>query len=366
MSSFDPRAAAFALGAADLAEPAAPVVARSLDEGDWGRLVAAVRAQRLEPQLAAAVAAGHVVATRHQREHARDVHAQAMATALLLDRELLEVSDLFESHGLDAIVLKGTAAAHLDRPDPARRSYGDVDMLVPGPHVGAAERLLTEAGGRRAHREPRPGYDRRFGKGASFRMPSGLEVDLHRTLALGPFGLAIQPRELSAGGETFALGGRTLRALDRPRRFLHACYHAVLGRARPRVVPLLDVAWTAPQDEHEHATVAHLAASWRSGAVVEHAAAVARAELGWEPSTFARWGPTELGITAQQQRWLAGYLGEDRTSARLTLSAVEAIDGWGARADYLRAVLWPSSLGARQAARRLVSGARSVVQRAPR
>jgi hypothetical protein len=197
-------------------------------------------------------------------------------------------------------------------------------------------------------------------------MPSGLEVDLHRTLALGPFGLAIDPRQLAAAGEMFALGGRALRALDRPRRFLHACYHAVLGRARPRVAPLLDVAWTAPHDEREHAAVALLATSWRSGTVVERALGLAGTELGWVPPMSARWDPTELGISAQQQRWLAGYLGDDRTSARLTLSAVEAIDGWAARADYLRAVLWPSSLGTKQAARRLVNGARSVVGRARR
>ena len=34
--------------------------------------------------------------------------------------------------------------------------------------------------------EPRPGFDRRFGKGVCLVRPDGVQVDLHRTLAAGP------------------------------------------------------------------------------------------------------------------------------------------------------------------------------------
>ena len=285
-----------------------------------------------------------------------------MATTLLLDRKLLEVATLFDGAGVDFLALKGSAAAHLDRPDPSRRAYGDVDLLVSAPHIDTADRLLADAGGRRAYRAPRPDFDRRFGKGASFRMADGLEVDLHRTLALGPFGLAIEPRLLFAGRETFALGGRAVLALDRPRRFLHACYHAVLGRARPRLVPLLDVVHAAPIAPDERAVVVELARQWRAGAVVRAALAAAVDGLGWRlPAELTRMA-ADVDATAQQRRWLRRYVGEQRSSARLTLSAVEAVDGWGDRVDYLTAVLWPASLSPKQAARRLARSGRAMVR----
>ena len=247
------------LAALDVVPPGAPLDFVCLADDEWHQLLAVVRAERLEPQLAGAVTKATTTATPSQIDQAQSLHGRAMATTLLLDRKLLEIAALFDGAGVDFLALKGAAVAHLDRPDPSWRAYGDVDLLVPAPHIDTAERLLADAGGRRSYRSPRPDFDRRFGKGSSFRMADGLEVDLHRTLALGPFGLTIEPRSLFAGRESFALGGRGVLALDRPRRFLHACYHAVLGRARPRLVPLLDLIYTAPVAPDERAVVLELA-----------------------------------------------------------------------------------------------------------
>ena len=41
---------------------------------------------------------------------------------------------------------------------------------------------------------------------------------------------------ITANGEPFELGGHTLLTLPRSQRFVHACLHAMLGRARPRGV----------------------------------------------------------------------------------------------------------------------------------
>ena len=46
----------------------------------------------------------------------------------------------------------------------------------------------------------------------------------------------------------------------------------------------------------------------------------------------------ELDATAQQRRWLRAYVEGRRSSAGLTVSAVEAVDGWRDRVDYLAAV----------------------------
>jgi len=335
-----------------------------LGDDEWQRLVARARIERLEPQLALAIDAGAIGATESQRDDARARHATAMATALLLDRELLAVMDLLEPDGVDVVVLKGSALAHLDYPDPSHRAYGDVDLLVPAPQLDHAEARLAAVGGRRAFDEPRPGFDRRFGKGSSFRMPSGFEVDLHRTLALGPFGLAIEPRTLLAAQQSFTLAGREVRALGRTRRFVHACYHAVLGRARTRVVPLVDLVLTAPRDDDEMAAVVEITRQWRGEVVVDAAISSAIERLGWTAPAHVTRALGELRGTPTEHRWLRGYTGRGRSSARLTMSAVEALDSWRDRSAYLRAVAWPASLGPTAAVRRLARGARVVVSRA--
>jgi hypothetical protein len=56
---------------------------------------------------------------------------------------------------------------------------------------------------------------------------------------------------------------------------------------------------------------------------------------------------------------LAGYRGERRSSARLTLTATEALRDWSDRVEYLRAVAWPSGSTVATTARRLARGASS-------
>jgi hypothetical protein len=115
-------------------------------------------------------------------------------------------------------------------------------------------------------------------------------------------------------------------------------------------------------DPAEGAVVLELARRWRSGVVVHAALAAAIDGLGWSlPVELARMG-ADLDATAQQRRWLRAYVGAGRSSARLTLSAVEAVDGWSDRVDYLTAVLWPASLSAAQAMRRLARGGTALAR----
>jgi hypothetical protein len=336
---------------------------RPLGSEAWGQLVALVGAQRLAPQLASIAGAGRWPVTPEQVAHSESLHAAAMATSLLLDRQLLDVARQFDAHAVPFVVLKGSAVAHLDYPDPAGRAYGDVDLLVPPSHIETAEAVVTAAGGRRAFSEPRPGFDRRFGKGSSYRMPSGLEVDIHRTLALGPFGIAVDPVELAAGQDSFVIGDRTLPALDRPRRFLHACYHAVLGRSVPRLVPLVDLVMAAPRTERDMHEVVQLAHRWQADAVLDAAIAVTVERLGWSVPGHISRAFDELSRSERQRRWLRAYRDERRSSALLTMAGVEAIPGWPDRIDYLRAALWPVGQTPSNAIRRLARGGAAIARR---
>src|SRR5437879_3101885 len=94
--------------------------------------------------------------------------------------------------------------------------------------VGSGRRRFEEGelGFTRPRPEPRPGFSERFGKAATHRGVDGLELDLHRTLVVGPFGLWLEPDELFEHAILFHLWGRELRRLDDTALVLHACLNA--------------------------------------------------------------------------------------------------------------------------------------------
>jgi len=80
-----------------------------------------------------------------QHSHANRVRAKALA----------EVLDAFQTAGIDTLVLKGAALAHLVYPQPGLRSMRDVDLLVSPSQARQAQNLLAELG----FNAPPPGDD---------------------------------------------------------------------------------------------------------------------------------------------------------------------------------------------------------------
>ncbi len=344
----------------DLRPPAAPV-----DQTLWPGLLAEVNAQRITGLLSWAVAAGEWPATDDQTEQIVEAHQSWMATSVLLERVLLRTGQAFDDHGIPFQILKGAAVAHLDYEDPSLRCFGDVDILIPGSHIEAARDLLLADGGRRAYPEPRPGFDRRFTKGLAITTTDGYEIDLHRTLAAGPFGLALDLRALAADPDHFTVGGRRVPALGRPQRFLHACIHSVLGSAEPRLVPLRDLIETAPTTAEEVEAVRALAEASAATAVVGRAVAAARSRLAWRPPlVLAAWAGA-VRESHRDRRWVGGYVGRQRAYATQALTAVEAVPGGPTtKAAYLWAVLLPRDADRGEAlVARWRRGARAVRRR---
>ena len=102
--------------------------------------------------------------------------------------------EALEKAGIAHRVLKGHAWAHTVYPDPSWRAFGDVDLLVGTDDSDRAVEVLESTGVRRTLPEVRPGFDRRFGKDATLLSASGREVDLHRLLVAGPYGLWVDER----------------------------------------------------------------------------------------------------------------------------------------------------------------------------
>ena len=309
----------------------------------WEALVRAAVAERVVGHLRAAVEAGSFAITDDQRRALYTAHERLLGIDLVLERLLGSVTATLERAGIEHRVLKGPVLAHTWYPDPALRSFSDIDLLVRGVQFDDAVGGLVAAGGQRKYDEPRPGFTRRFGKGVSVTL-GALDVDVHRTLTPGPFGLAVDTDDLFAASDplTATIGGTEVRGLSLPHAFVHACLHAALGDRVPRLVPLRDVAQLALTDTLDVDAVLVTATRWHCSAVVQRALRLARHGLA-----LGHLGA--LGVWAEQYRpdrferaALRAYVAPDRSYALQAAAGVRAVRGIRNRAAYVRAMVVPS------------------------
>jgi hypothetical protein len=306
----------------------------------WPLVLSGTNLQRLTGLALAAYESGDLELADPQAEELLRHHRAAMVGALMIERLLLELSAELASAGVRAVVLKGPAVAHAVYPDPSMRPFGDLDLLVSGADWRGACEVLRSAGIARDLPEPRPGFDERFGKAATHSHPSGLQVDLHRTLVLGPFGLWLDPGELLRHTETFELAGRRLERLDRTGMLLNAALHAGLGASPPLLLPIRDVAQAAADPGVDWERLEGWASRWHLRAPLAHAFAAASRELGAGlPPSARRIAAAPLDRT--EGRAMRAYT-ELRSSGGMALSATRAIPGVRAKTAYVMGLLLPS------------------------
>ncbi len=329
---------------------AAGMAGGPVDEPTWEAVLAGATRERLAGLLLAAATDGALDLSAKRLEQVRALHLTSMATTVRLERELLLAHGLLSGAGIGVRVLKGPAVARLDYADPALRPFADIDLLVGGEQVDAASDVLTGAGYRRRFPQPRPGFDRRFGKGSSFRTPDGHEIDLHRTLVMGPFGLSLRVEQLWGAGTPFEVGGVGMTALGADERLLHASFHVALGDVPPRLAPQRDVAEMLLFGAHDHERLVALAEGWQAGPVLASAIALTWRTLGLEPVSshpLVTWAH-DRGTTAPERRRLAAYARPGTSYAGKSFEAVRALPSWSDRAALLRALLLPSREYVRQ------------------
>ena len=320
---------------------AARLPERPLDQRAWDDLRMWVGIERVNGFLSQAIADGVFPATAEQAAAAYERHTQAAAMCVVLERRLLRVATLFDECGIPFRVLKGAAVAHSAYPDPGLRTFGDVDLLVPSEAFDDALAALVNAGARRRYDQPRPGFDRRFSKGACVVDRDNLEIDVHRTFVSGPFGFAVDLDALFQRVDHVELADRRLPTLELTDRFLHACFHSALGFWPPRLVPLRDVAQFLALDGLDADRVIERAESWGIAIVVVEALLLARDGLRLvDDHPLLRWA-SEYTPTGRERRTLALYQGETRSYKRQALATVTAIPGVSAKFAYLKALAFP-------------------------
>jgi hypothetical protein len=204
----------------------------TIDSVEIDRHLSAVAEQGLTGVLLAAMRTGEVEVDRP--EVVVEAHERALARARLLDTALLESVEILLDAGIIPCLLKGSAITRL-LPEPGQRISADIDLLVPADQLDAAASALEASGATRSQPAISPDWERRFAPSVTIRWRTSTELNLHRTLAPGPYGHLIDLDELVASTVAIEVGGDDVLTLRPELHLVHAALHVALGSAGPRL-----------------------------------------------------------------------------------------------------------------------------------
>ena len=336
---------------------------------EFARFLVAVEQQRLAGHAVRAVCDGALDLDPGDVDALLEVHERALGLDLRIERMLVAAIELLDEQGIDSRVLKGPSIARRFFPDPALRSFGDGDLLVRGADIDAACTVLGQLGLQRRFAAPRPSFDRRFVKAVTLVGEDGLELDLHRTLTPGPYGVLLAAEELFAiAPATIQIGATTARCLPPDVAFAHACAHAVIGDPAPRYASVRDVAQLAESEEVANGAI-ETVARFRLELVARRAVELVRDLFGFAPSgPVAAWALQQQGSRADA--WCLRSYDDGHRYAAQAAATCWFLPSLRDRAAYAAALAYPDRSYLRDRdetyARRLVRSTRLVLQGRPR
>lgn len=228
------------------------------------------RIDRLAGLLWSAIDAGHVIADDDTADQVVDIWHSQLVASVAVEALVVRTAEVLDTANVTWRLTKGAAVAHLDYQDPALRPFGDADILVHPADWDRAVDALLASGCQRQVPEVEPGWDARFGKGATLETPEGFEVDLHRRFAIGRFGVRSHMNDLYGDGDSITLAGRRIPTLDGHGRLLHSAHHAALGGFR-HYRAHRDVAQQLLVTEVDWRRAVDIARAWRAEAVLARA-----------------------------------------------------------------------------------------------
>lgn len=310
------------------------VRAELLDE-----LVFLCRGGSLDGQLLEAVLLGHLDLTPGQLEYVADHHRAVMAHALRVEGLALAVISELGVLGMQTRLMKGVHLANSVYPDPAFRSFADVDLLVEPGHFTASIAAIESLGGQRLLPEVAPGHDERFAKEAALLL-DGLALDLHRTLIDGPYGERLDIVRMFGRRHEVNIGSVTVDGLHLEDAYLHAALTAGAADDPPRHVTLRDLLELEGVLGDGVTEAAEAAQSMGLATPVARAIRLMNSRLRPDDSPrLLGWASAHRPSPAEQ-RILSAYLGSGR-SYRRQLAMVRALPRWGDRVRYLRDLAFP-------------------------
>lgn len=268
-----------------LGPPSTPV---QLEHADALMVVALAQHDHLTGFLAAAVLAGEVIVDDEVAEAIGTAWHEELMACVVLEALAVRTAEILDAADVKWRLTKGAALAHLDYPDPSLRTFGDVDVIVHPDDWLKSLDVLRIGGMRREAASLGENYDRRYGKGATLSTAEGLQIDLHRRLAIGRFGVTSHTEDLFQQAAFFTLAGHAIPVLAPEHRLLHACYHASLGGFR-RLRAFRDVAQLILMSGVDWLETVESAKRWKAEAVVAAAVIETWMVFGLEESTAHDW-----------------------------------------------------------------------------
>lgn len=292
-----------------------------------GTVLAGAASHKLIGLLDQALADGAVACDDAIAADIGDRAVEVAGWSVRLERHMLTVHDVLEHAGVPHRFVKGATVAHRFYSHPGLRMSVDVDVLVPGASLEAALAALAGADHTRPQADPYRGFSRRYAKSVTMRAVSGVEVDVHRVIPDGPFGLRGHAEAVwRRPADALVLGARSLPTLDPPTAFVQAAVNAVASYDQVALASLRDVAQVGSALGSRAGDAAALATELGVRACLSEAVTLAAGVLRWE-------APAEVGAMAQwpvselERRWLDSYrhAPSDRRRAWLGMRAVPGV-----------------------------------------
>jgi len=167
---------------------------------------------------------------RHQ--HANRVRGQVLA----------QILDAYRNAGIEVLVLKGAALAHISYPQPGLRPMRDIDLLVRKSQMWQAQSVLEELGFNAPQRFP--GKEAHHHLAVAGKQVEGFQVsvEVHHNLFLERIKQSMSFEELSTDPLPFTLpSGIQARTLGYEDMLWHICLHIAQISQSFRLIWVVDV-----------------------------------------------------------------------------------------------------------------------------
>ena len=323
-----------------------PVVPNRIDWPHWEQPASADRVMPLLYELVATVPTDLL---EKQRERIWWLQRAVLLHAVRLEHHLIAVALRFSELEIPFAVLKGAATAHVDYPDPWRREFVDIDVLIDPADLRRATAMLASEGWVQGYALPRGHEEHTHAVTFTFER---VELDLHQRIGHRALGILVPTREVLDRATPFEIGGVELWSLDEIDRLIHAALHTVSSRGvGRRLSSLADVLLIADRRSHLAGDVLARAERWRVRSLVERAVieAYEAAQLDVNPS----WAiAMRLPVRRRDRLVDRAYLGAGRRPVAEELAYLRLMQGWGTRWRYVRGYLATDPEYAQQHGRR--------------
>jgi hypothetical protein len=310
------------------------------DDSNWPRLLQLAREQRLVGLLHLAARDGALALRGGQWTQLEETQREVAAETQVAERKTANLAAAIAASGIECRVLKGPALANLDYPSPELRPFEHANLLVRSEQFVEAVHLLAQEGYTRMYPEPSRRFDARFRKGTVLVDARGNLVDVHRTIADGPYAMIVDHGELFQTSSSFEVAGTELTALGPEERLLHACFEARVGDTRPLLIRLRDIVQLVLTNELDVARIEHLSGAWGAQSLVAEAVRRAWTLLGvTDVVDLSAWATTHPTSKKERRRLLAYHTARSRTL--VSFETLRSIRPRRAAFGYLRAVAFP-------------------------